>query len=321
MGKNKAEKPRVWIFMVDSRNSEDLRDLDHLDAILWGANPNVRDGDIILMYRTAPYSDIAYIFSASSEPRLTRPEDRADPHYVIELSNKFRLSRPLTLKEIRHNNLLSEWSFARYQQGAMRRKKDIKKEGVWNSLRSLLIARNPSLARVLKELENLRDGSSQLDYQFSHKAGKAAKQEQLPLRVFISYATPDLRRVRLLHRKLSEQTGLDLWFDKVSLVPTDEWHPAIVRAIHSSDAIVICLSSRSVNRDGFAQDEINWAINLFDEQPEGTVSILPVKLDQCDAPPRLMRWQYAELFRKNGFERLIAGLRKRMLALEEAHIR
>ena len=36
--------------MVDSRNHEDLRDLDHLNEILWGANPNAAKGDIVLMY-------------------------------------------------------------------------------------------------------------------------------------------------------------------------------------------------------------------------------------------------------------------------------
>jgi hypothetical protein len=47
-GKTRSS-PRVWVFVVDSRNREDLRDLDHLDGILWGANPNARRGDLVLM--------------------------------------------------------------------------------------------------------------------------------------------------------------------------------------------------------------------------------------------------------------------------------
>jgi hypothetical protein len=42
--------PRVWLFMADGRNTQDLRDLDHLDAILWGANRHARRGDIVLIY-------------------------------------------------------------------------------------------------------------------------------------------------------------------------------------------------------------------------------------------------------------------------------
>jgi hypothetical protein len=69
VGTDHGQSQQVWIFMVDSRNSEDLRDLDHLDAILWGANPHTKRGDLVLMYRTAPYSDIPYVFVAGFDPR------------------------------------------------------------------------------------------------------------------------------------------------------------------------------------------------------------------------------------------------------------
>ena len=124
-----------------------------------------------------------------------------------------------------------------------------------------------------------------------------------------------------LLRKLRREPGLDLWFDKESLFPMHDWYDEIVRAISACDIAVICLSSRSVGREGFAQVEIGWAIDLADEQPEGTTFILPVKLGKCDVPDRLARWQYAELFRKGGYERLVAGLRKRSAFLAQAGIR
>jgi hypothetical protein len=116
------KSPRIWIYMVDGQNSEDLRDLDHLDGIIWGANPNTQKGDLVLMYRTAPYSDIAYIFRAQSQPREdTKPKISAMP-YVIELGEKIRLQQPLSLRQIKANRALTTWSFARNQQGAMRMK-------------------------------------------------------------------------------------------------------------------------------------------------------------------------------------------------------
>jgi hypothetical protein len=293
-----AQEPRVWIFMVDSRNSEDLRDLDHLDAILWGANPNARMGDITLMYRTAPYSDFAYLFSAASDPRPTRAADRASMRYVIELGDKVRLSRPLALAEVQNDSRLKGWSFSRQQQGAMKRKRDIKQEGFWEALRSRLVAHDPSIAERLREIEGEQPG---------RKKKRASRRR---LRVFISYASPDVRRVRALFQKLGDEQGLNLWFDKESLLPTVQWHREIVRAIQVCDTVVICLSSRSVNRKGFAQEEIEMAIKLFDERAEGTLSILPVKLDQCEVPKRLARWQYAELFRGNGYAKIIEGLKK-----------
>jgi hypothetical protein len=126
------QKVKAWIFMADGRNESDIRDLDHLDEILWGSNPNAREGDLVLMYRSAPYSDIAYVFSAKSNPRPTRTEDQADSAYVIELANKTRLEKVITLKEIRRDASLSGWTFGRYQQGVMRRKKDLTEEGIWD---------------------------------------------------------------------------------------------------------------------------------------------------------------------------------------------
>jgi TIR domain-containing protein len=317
----KAQKPRVWLFMVDSRNTPDLRDLDHLDEILWGSNPNARQGDIVLMYRTAPYSDIAYVFSATSNPRPTQPCDHADTEHVIKLGNKLRLSTPIILKKIRDSAYLSKWSFARYQQGAMKRTKDIREEGFWGQLRKLLVGLNPSLAESLSRLEGLPASPSRARGELYRPIKSGTRQGLPPLRVFISYASPDIRKVRSLYRRLSGQRGLELWFDKESLVPTDDFHPEIVRAIHSSDTIIICLSSRSVGRRGFAQKEISWALKLFDEQPEGTISVLPAKLDRCDVPPRLARWQYAELFRKGGYDKLVGGLRKRAALLKDVHVR
>jgi hypothetical protein len=315
--KDKAQTPKVWVFVADSRNNNDLSDLDHLDEILWGSNPNTRKGDIVLMYRTAPYSDIAYVFSATSDPRPTRPADRADMKYVIELGEKIRLSNPVTLKELRKDSRLSHWSFARHQQGVMQRTKDIKQEGFWKNLRAMIVKRNSMLSEVLAELEGSQKSSRGMKSTLLGRGRPAKKAAQRQLRVFISYASPDVEKVRRLYRKLRREGGLDLWFDRESLIPADNWQDEITRAIRSSDIIVICLSARSVLRPGFAQREIRWALEIADEQPEGTTSILPVKLEPCKVPDRLARAQYAELFSKGGYERLVAGLRKRSAFLEE----
>jgi hypothetical protein len=149
----KDETHRVWIFVVDSHNSEDLRDLDHLDGILWGSNPNTRRGDLVLMYRTAPYSDFPYVFVAASDPRPALRKDHADAGHVIELGEKIRLTKPLTLTKIKSSARLSDWAFAIYQQGIMRRTRDVKEEGVWPSLRLLLTTHNPALKMFLSTFE------------------------------------------------------------------------------------------------------------------------------------------------------------------------
>ena len=296
--------PRIWIFVVDSRNLEDLRDLDHLDGVLWGSNPNARRGDLVLMYRTAPYSDIAYIFSVGSNPRRTRREDHASTNEVVELTDKVRLVNPLTLRSMKQNHSLAGWSFLRYQQGIMRRVRDLREENVWPALRRLVLARNPAARGLLGATSN--------------RAPRPQSSRRAPrLNVFLSYGSEDRHRVLRLYHRLLREKVLKPWFDRRDLIPGDDWEVAINDAIRHSDAVVICLSAQTVRKIGFFQSEIGRVLKIADQQPEGTTFVLPAKIGPCTVPNRLSRWQYVELFRPDGYKNLLVGLRRRRQFLAE----
>jgi hypothetical protein len=55
-------------------------------------------------------------------------------------------------------------------------------------------------------------------------------------------------------------------------------------------------------------------LDIADEQPEGAIFIVPVKLEECDVPQRLSRWHWVHLDAK-GFDLLAQTLRKRAGAL------
>lgn len=50
---------------------------------------------------------------------------------------------------------------------------------------------------------------------------------------------------------------------------------------------------------------------MADEQPEGTIFLIPLKLEECEVPERLSEWQWVNLFEERGFERLMRALRTR----------
>jgi hypothetical protein len=50
-----------------------------------------------------------------------------------------------------------------------------------------------------------------------------------------------------------------------------------------------------------------WA----DEKPEGTIFIIPIRLEDCAVPVRLRRWHWVNLFEETGYNRLLAALRSR----------
>jgi formylglycine-generating enzyme required for sulfatase activity len=101
----------------------------------------------------------------------------------------------------------------------------------------------------------------------------------------------------------------------LDLLPGENWEVEIPNAIFSSDVILVCLSKNSVDKEGYVQKEISFALDKALEKPEGTIFIVPVKLEDCDVPKRLNRFQWVDVFRQDGYKRLMLGLQKRASGL------
>ncbi|MCI0649374.1 MAG: AAA family ATPase [Chloroflexi bacterium] len=149
---------RVWLYMVDGQDEAQiniLKSLDPEDKVGWGANGHTKADDIVLMYRTSPYSDIAYLFRAA-EPAVSVPKTPDWPWpYRAQLVDKKLLQRPVKLVEMREHPRLAEWGATHSPRGALRWKEDIRQQGYWeNGLRGLLVAWNPLLAETLAQWEN-----------------------------------------------------------------------------------------------------------------------------------------------------------------------
>jgi hypothetical protein len=133
-------------------------------------------------------------------------------------------------------------------------------------------------------------------------------------RVFLSYARSDLKKAKRLYEDL-QRSGLEVWFDRVDLLPGVEWRPAIRKAIREAKYFVAVLSKRSVSRGGFRHSELREALEVWREFPEGKVFLIPVRLDNCRMPfPDLERVHHADLFLdwQNGVAQLctVLGARK-----------
>ena len=118
---------------------------------------------------------------------------------------------------------------------------------------------------------------------------------QRKLKVFISYSTQDRSTIRSLGGMLIKD-GIDVWLDYQNILPGEQWDIAIEKAISSSDAVIVCLSNNSMTREGYVQREFRYALDLAFEKPEGTIYIIPVRLDECDLPRQLRQYHYLDLF-------------------------
>jgi len=134
------------------------------------------------------------------------------------------------------------------------------------------------------------------------------------LRVFLCYASGDKPAVRNLYRRL-RISGFAPWLDEEDLLPGQDWPLEIPKAVRSSDAVIICLSSRAITKAGYVQKEIKYALDVADEQPEGAIFLIPLRLEECEAPERLQRWHWVDFFQDRGYERLLRALRTRAESL------
>lgn len=131
--------------------------------------------------------------------------------------------------------------------------------------------------------------------------------ENRKLKVFLCHSKDDKPKVRELYRRLVAD-GFDAWLDEEKLMPGQDWDLEIRKAVRATDVVVVCLSNGSVTKTGYVQKEIRFALDVADEQPEGAIFIIPARIEECEAPLRLSKWQWVNLFEETGYERLKASL-------------
>lgn len=135
-----------------------------------------------------------------------------------------------------------------------------------------------------------------------------------PLRVFLCHSSHDKPTVRVLYQKLCAEKWIQPWLDEEELYPGQDWNLEIEKAIEDTEVIIVCLSRNSITKEGYVQREIRIALDYADYKPEGTLFIIPVRLEECEPPRRLRMWQYADYFegqRERAFQRLLVSLKRR----------
>jgi hypothetical protein len=136
------------------------------------------------------------------------------------------------------------------------------------------------------------------------------------LKVFLCHASADKPKVRELYRYLN-QRAIKPWFDEEDLIGGQDWQVEIPKAIRICDAVIICLTKNSVNKEGYVQKEIKFALDKAFEIPEGRTFLIPVRFEDCDVPSSLSRYQWVDLFDTTGYSKLIRALNFRAAQLED----
>jgi TIR domain len=139
------------------------------------------------------------------------------------------------------------------------------------------------------------------------------------LRIFLCHSSNDKPAVRELYYRLKAD-GVDPWLDEEKLLPGQHWEEEIPKAVRDSDVVLVCLSRGSLTKTGYVQKEIKYALDVADEQPEGTIFLIPLKLEDCELPSRLRHLQCVNLNEKSGYDRLMTSLKVRAKTIAGAPI-
>jgi hypothetical protein len=150
------------------------------------------------------------------------------------------------------------------------------------------------------------------DHIMNERSGK-----QRLLRVFLCHSSGDKPAVRQLYRQLKEENWIDPWLDEENLLPGQDWDFEIKNAVRKADIVIVCLSSGSVTKEGYVQKEINQALDIANEKPEETIFVIPLKLESCDVPNRLSKWQWVNYYEEGAYSRLLLALQRRSNSLEQ----
>jgi hypothetical protein len=108
------------------------------------------------------------------------------------------------------------------------------------------------------------------------------------------------------------------WLDEEDLLPGQDWHEEIRKAVRASNIVIVCLSKGSVAKAGFLNKELQYALDIAEQQPEGAIFVIPLRLEQCDVPERLAKWQWVNFFEDTGYEKLNRALNLRASSLAPA---
>lgn len=148
----------------------------------------------------------------------------------------------------------------------------------------------------------------------AQRAGFPPESQPRRLKVFLCHSSGDKPAVRGIYAWL-QQIGADPWLDEEKILPGHDWEREITVAVQSSDAVLVCLSQGSVSKAGYVQRELRFALDVAEQQPEGTIFLIPVKLEDCQPPARLHYLHWVNVFGDKGFERLFGALQARATGL------
>ena len=79
-------------------------------------------------------------------------------------------------------------------------------------------------------------------------------------------------------------------------------------ALRGSDFFIACLSRRAVAKRGYVQTEFKLAQDAALRMPEGSIYVIPVRMDDCEVPSSLSQYQYVDLEEPDAINKIVRAM-------------
>lgn len=140
--------------------------------------------------------------------------------------------------------------------------------------------------------------------------------ESRKLHVFLCHASQDKPVVRELYQRFLAEGWIDPWLDEEKLLPGQDWDMEIEKALRAIDAVIVCLSTNSVDKEGYIQHEIRLVLRAASYKPDNTIFLIPIRLNDCAIPMRMELQHYVDFFpsarEEWAYQRLSQALQSRL---------
>jgi hypothetical protein len=116
--------------------------------------------------------------------------------------------------------------------------------------------------------------SNKYNYEFFDQ-----KRNDISPNVFISYAREDYHFAQRIYNDL-KRYRINAWLDTQELMPGQRWKFVIKKAIEKCTFFLALISENSINKRGFCQNELKFALEILDELPPDRIYLIPLRLDE-----------------------------------------
>lgn len=127
--------------------------------------------------------------------------------------------------------------------------------------------------------------------------------------VFLSYAKEDKEIVKSTMETLHNY-GVITWFDEKDLLPGDDWQDKIETSIEKADYVFIFFSSNSIDRQGYKNKEIRFALDQKMLKPFNSRYIIPILIDDVKPPRELNQIHWISIKDEDWIQKVLMSIGK-----------